>query len=143
MAEQSIYYFTEGIDVELDENIKNTTTIIQVAEKEGVGIGVLNFIFCSDDYLLEMNKFFLAHDFYTDIITFEHSQEDSIISGDVFISADRARANAFEFKVSFAEEIKRLIIHGILHLVGYNDGAAEEKLTMRKKEDYYLSLWPG
>ena len=89
---------------------------------------------------MDINNNYLAHDYFTDIITFDNSEEEGIIKGDVFISVERARENAFEFNVTFENEVLRLIIHGVLHLIGFMDGTAEEKLTMRRKEDYYLSL---
>ncbi len=101
--------------------------------------GDLNYIFCSDDYLLELNIKHLKHNTLTDIITFDYSLS-KLINGDIFISIDRVRENATIYNISFEEELHRVMIHGILHLCGYTDREKEEKDIMRNKEDYYLSL---
>ncbi len=100
--------------------------------------GDLNFIFCSDNYLLEINKEYLNHNYFTDIITFDYCMGD-IISGDIYISTDRVEENAKEFKVSFSNELHRVIIHGVLHLLGLKDGSEEEKSQMRSAENECLS----
>jgi len=102
-------------------------------------IGFLNFIFCSDNYLLKINVEHLNHDTYTDIITFDYSKEDRI-SGDIFISIDRVEENAKSHKTSFENELHRVIIHGVLHLLGYGDKEPGQKAEMRQKEDFCLSL---
>jgi rRNA maturation RNase YbeY len=99
--------------------------------------GEISFIFCSDDYLLGINRQYLEHDYFTDIITFDYV-EDDIISGDIFISIDRVKENATEFKASFQDELNRVIIHGVLHLIGYKDKGVADKNMMNKKEDFYL-----
>ena len=104
-------------------------------------VGELNFIFCTDQYLLEKNIQFLNHDTYTDVITFDYS-DSKIINGDVFISVERVKENANTFEVDFEDELDRVMIHGILHLAGYQDKSKEETNIMRKKEDFYLSLRP-
>jgi rRNA maturation RNase YbeY len=101
-------------------------------------LGELSVIFCSDRYLLNINKQYLNHDYYTDIVTFNYV-EDSVISGDLFISLDRVRENAETFETKFVVELYRVVFHGVLHLIGYNDKTDEEKMQMRQKEDYYLS----
>ena len=109
-----------------------------VAKKEGSVVKDLNFIFCDDEFLLEKNKAYLKHNSLTDIITFDYSNKNNI-SGDIFISIDRVKANALSFSESFENELKRVIIHGILHLLGYKDKSKKEKKIMREKEDFYLS----
>lgn len=99
--------------------------------------GNISIIFCSDEYLLDINKQYLNHNYYTDIVTFDYG-ENSVISGDLFISIDRVKENAADFDVTFKKELFRVVFHGILHLVGYNDKTDEEKKEMRRKEDYYL-----
>ncbi len=111
----------------------------QVVEKEGFNMGFLNIIFCSDRYLLLLNRQHLNHDYFTDIITFPFVDE-KIISGDLFISLDRVSENAETQNVSKQKELARVVIHGILHLCGYNDKQEEEVITMRTKEKEYLSL---
>ncbi len=99
--------------------------------------GTISVIFCSDKYLLEVNKQYLDHDYFTDIITFNYV-EDSVISGDLFISLDRVKENAETFHAKFVVELYRVVFHGVLHLVGYNDKTKEEQKIMRQKENFYL-----
>jgi probable rRNA maturation factor len=101
--------------------------------------GTLNFIFCSDKYLLDINIQYLQHDYFTDVITFDYT-EGKIISGDIFISIDRVKDNAQTEKQTFDIELSRVLVHGVLHLLGYSDKAVSAKALMRKKEDKYLSL---
>jgi rRNA maturation RNase YbeY len=100
-------------------------------------LGEINYIFCDDDYLLEKNQTYLNHDTYTDIITFDYSEENSV-SGDIFISIERLKENARKFAVPFDTELRRVMIHGVLHLIGYKDKSDKEKKLMREKEDFYL-----
>jgi len=133
----SITFFFEDISTfELDQDFAGRQ-IKQLINEEKKETGDISVIFCSDGYLLEMNKKHLNHDYFTDIITFNYV-EDDVISGDLFISADRIRENAGKFNVTFHEELYRVILHGILHLVGYNDKTSEEKKVMKDKENYYL-----
>lgn len=100
-------------------------------------LGDVSVIFCSDDYLLDVNKQYLNHNYYTDIITFDYV-EDKVISGDLFISVDRVKENAVEYATSVIRELYRVVFHGVLHLVGYNDKSDEEQAIMTEKENYYL-----
>lgn len=100
-------------------------------------VGDIAIILCSDDYLLSMNKQFLNHDYYTDIITFDYVEENRI-SGDLFISLDRVTDNAEKFEVEVKKELFRVIFHGVLHLIGYKDTTIEEQTLMREKENFYL-----
>lgn len=130
---------------ETDFILENTQLIEQwlntVASRECVQINQLSYIFCSDDYLLEINRNYLQHDYYTDIITFDNSLEDSDdIIGDIFISVDRVRENASEFNVPFMNELTRVMAHGLLHLCGYGDKTPQEQELMRQKEDACISL---
>ena len=113
--------------------------IINSIINESKRVGDLCFIFCKDEYLLEKNIQFLNHNTYTDIITFDYCEGD-IISGDIFVSIERVTENANEFGVNFEDELDRVLIHGVLHLAGYQDKSKEEINTMREKEDFYLSL---
>jgi rRNA maturation RNase YbeY len=99
--------------------------------------GEITIVFCTDDYLLEMNKRYLNHNFYTDIITFDYS-ENGVISGDLFISVDRVNDNAGSFSVSVDNELKRVIYHGVLHLCGYKDKTENDIKEMREKENFYI-----
>ncbi len=116
--------------------------IKSIIEQEGKKVGEINYIFCSDDYLLGINQTYLKHDTYTDVITFDFNEGSSkIISGDIYISIDRVGDNAQKFKVSFEEELRRVIIHGILHLCGYLDKMPSEIKIMREKEEESLQLF--
>ena len=119
------------------KSIKSWLNSVVKAEKKS--LGAIAFVFCTDDYLLDINKRFLAHDYYTDVITFDYSVESSI-SGDVFISIDRVAENATKVGVSFENELHRVLLHGVLHLLGYKDKTSVEKALMTDKEDFYLSL---
>lgn len=130
----------EYIDRSLDLSKNNLGEWLNtVANKENKTIGVLTYVFGSDEWLLEKNKQFLNHDYYTDIITFDYT-EDDVIGGDMLISVDRVYDNADDLNVPRETELMRVIIHGALHLMGYNDKTPKESELIRKKEDYYLSL---
>jgi rRNA maturation RNase YbeY len=111
-----------------------------IIKSESKSLGEINYIFCDDDYLLDINITHLNHDYYTDIITFNYCEGD-LISGDLFISTDRVKDNAQTYQVSFEEELLRVMSHGVLHLIGYNDKAEAEELIMRKKEDEKIKMF--
>lgn len=113
--------------------------IQEVITKEHLELGELSYVFCSDDFLHEMNLEYLEHDTLTDIITFDY-REGNMINGEIYISTDRVAENAKEFSVSFEEELHRVMIHGILHISGYNDLSDTEEKQMRTKEDWALAL---
>jgi len=125
-------------DLSLNE-IDLTNWISKVCSSENHEFGDISLIFCSDDYLLDINRTHLDHDYYTDIITFDYT-ENKIVSGDLFISIDRVRDNATDFNFSFEHELHRVIIHGVLHLCGYKDKSDEEEKLMRTKENNALSM---
>jgi rRNA maturation RNase YbeY len=102
-------------------------------------VGAINYIFCDDAYLLKINQKHLKHNTLTDIISFDYSENDKL-AGDIYISTERVAENAAKYKVSFANELQRVLIHGILHFVGFNDKTKEEKIEMREQENYYLAL---
>ncbi len=131
-----INFFYENID-SFNLNSKVDKWIENTVQNENNRVGEINVIFCSDEHLLTMNIEHLKHDFYTDIITFDYSDKD-IVSGDLFISKERVEDNANKFKESFEKEIHRVIIHGVLHLLGYNDKTEKEQKQMREKENFYL-----
>ncbi len=108
-----------------------------IAVSEGKILGVVTIIFCSDAYLLNLNIKFLNHDFFTDIITFDYCEGDRL-DGDIFISVDTVRSNSVEYGTSFDNELARVMVHGLLHLVGYDDQTEEQVRVMREKEDFYL-----
>jgi rRNA maturation RNase YbeY len=136
----NIYFFPEGVRFELKEKRKIRHWIIQAIDNENHKAGVLNFIFTSDDILFELNQQYLGHSTLTDIITFDMSDKEKKVEGDVYISIERARENAKKFNEPVDREIRRLIIHGVLHLAGYKDKTLSEKEQMTAREEYYLSL---
>ena len=110
-----------------------------VAESEIRRIGDVNIIFCSDNYILDVNLKYLQHDYFTDIITFDYC-ENNVLSGDLFFSVDSVRENSVFYNTEFEDELNRVMVHGILHLIGYDDHTEEDQKVMREKENYYLSL---
>ena len=134
----SIQYCSEDTSIPKFQKRKVTRWIKETILSEGHTLGDITFIFCSDAYLLEVNKQYLNHDYFTDIITFDYV-EGGVVSGDIFISCDRVKENAAEFKTGFDNELMRIVIHGVLHLLGYKDKSKKDKLMMTSKEDYYLN----
>lgn len=134
-------HFT-AIDVTLPEILgwSQKDWIARVINHFGMKTGEVFFLFCTDDYLLQINNDYLQHDTFTDIITFDLSENKHFISGEIIISLDRVLDNSNRFKVDFAEEIHRVLIHGILHLLGFKDKTDEESALMRAQENYCLSL---
>jgi rRNA maturation RNase YbeY len=110
-----------------------------VTTKEGKEIGELVYVFCNDDYLIEKNIQFLKHDTLTDVITFDYCNE-GIISGDILISTERVKENALKYEVDFLTELHRVMVHGLLHLLGYKDKSESDTALMKEKENYYLKL---
>jgi len=135
-----IRFFSEDTDFALVHPRKTSDWINQTARKEKSQIKDINYIFCSDSFLLELNQDYLEHDTLTDIITFDYSVSKKALEGEIYISIDRVSENAFKFKRDFEDELHRVIIHGVLHLAGYKDKNPSDKAIMRKKEDTYLSL---
>lgn len=135
---QKTHFFSENIAFELSESQKITSWLEKVIAKEGFEIHNLNYIFCDDKYLHQINLEYLSHDTYTDIITFDNSEEDKMIESDIFISIERVRENAVKFKTSFENELYRVLVHGVLHLLGYPDKSPEEAKIMRQKEQKAL-----
>ncbi len=140
MALKDIFFFNEDITYIIKDKQKVRKWVADTIKAEGFKrIGELNFILCSDAYLLEINKQYLHHDTFTDIVTFDSSEEDSVIAGDIFISVERIKENALKFKVPEQDELHRVIIHGVLHLCGYLDKKKEDKELMTAKENAYLA----
>jgi rRNA maturation RNase YbeY len=134
-----IQYFSEDVSFPKLKKRRTTNWIKQVIIIEGKIVGSISFIFCSDNYLLEVNKKYLDHDYFTDIITFDYV-EASLINGDIFISIDRVVENAKEFNTTLENELHRVLVHGVLHLLGYKDKDKKDKKLMTEKEDYYLKV---
>lgn len=135
-----INYFSQKPRFKLKNPTKTSTWIRKVIKKEGKSLQSLNYIFCTDEYLREMNIQFLKHKTYTDIITFNYNPSKTEIEGEIYISIDRVRENAETFQTDFQTELNRVVIHGVLHLLGFNDKTKAEKTAMREKEDACLSL---
>ena len=131
--------FNSETTFNLNNEAKTILWIERVVVLEGFVIGEINYIFCDDAYLHKLNIDFLQHDTLTDVISFDNTI-GKLISGDIYISIERVVENAKDYKVSFDEELHRVMIHGILHYCGYKDKTAADKQMMRSKEDYYLSL---
>ena len=134
-----IRYFQEDIRFDLKQKMQNNRWLKMVAGSEMRRIGAVNISFCSDNYILDVNMRYLQHDYFTDIITFDYCEKD-ILSGDLFISIDSVRENALFYGVPFADELDRVMVHGLLHLIGYYDHTEEQIREMRAKEDYYLQM---
>ena len=134
-----VSYFLQDIDFVFKHKRLNNSWLKLVAESEIKKLGNINIIFWSDNYILDVNVKYLAHDYFTDIITFDYC-EKNILSGDLFISIDTVRDNAEFYKTEFKDELNRVIVHGLLHLIGYDDHTPEEQKIMREKENYYLEL---
>ena len=137
-----ISYFAEGIRMPKIRKREVSAWIKVVAGKHGFGVGDVSYIFCSDEHILNINREYLQHDYYTDIITFDYTGE-SRISGDIFISLDTVLSNAGKFGVSYEDELHRVIIHGILHLCRINDKTPEEREIMKEYEDEALGMLVG
>lgn len=135
-----ISFFSENIDFEINNKKNSSNWIVNSIQAENKLVGEINYIFCSDDYLLDLNQEYLNHDTFTDIITFNYV-DDQTISGDLFISIDRIKENANTAKVDFEHELHRVMIHGILHLIGYDDKTPSDAQEIRAKEDFYLALY--
>ena len=136
----AIEFSSEEVEFELENEQAVMDWLQKIIEQTGNSLRMLNFIFCSDDYLLRLNVEYLDHNSLTDIITFPYA-EPPVIEGDIFISIDRVRDNAVDFNVPFEQELHRVMAHGVLHLCGYGDKTPDEQRTMRQKEDEALKSW--
>ena len=132
--------FHYEIDFEIKDSERTSEWIEQLIIEEGKEMGEITYIFCNDKFLLERNQKYLNHDTLTDIITFDYCQGD-IISSDIMISIDRVKENSTIFENSFSEELKRVMVHGILHLIGYDDYNEKDKEIMSEKENYYMNKY--
>lgn len=135
-----IRFFTEDIAFKLKDSRPVKNWIKQVLTNHKVKQFDINYIFCADEYILKINRDFLQHDFYTDIITFDNTATPKKLASDIFISIERVTENAKKLNTTFDEELHRVLIHGILHLLGFKDKTAKEKQIMRDKENESLQL---
>ncbi|MBK7884830.1 MAG: rRNA maturation RNase YbeY [Chitinophagaceae bacterium] len=136
-----IQFFYNDVQPNIKDRTKLRLFIVQIFKREHKPLQSLTYVFCTDDYLLSINKSFLKHNFFTDIITFELSDKNEPCKGEVYISIDRVRENAENLGCSFKEEIHRVVFHGALHLCGYKDKTSAEQRDMRAAEDKYLNLY--
>ncbi|MEC8603858.1 MAG: rRNA maturation RNase YbeY [Bacteroidota bacterium] len=133
-----VFFHNEDVDFSIQQKNKKKRWLKAVIDHLDFKLGNISVIFCSDDYLLSLNKKHLNHNYYTDVITFNYCSNKTI-SGDIFVSVDRVRAFSIDTNTSFLSEINRVIVHGVLHLCGFDDKKPDEILRMRKLEDLYLT----
>lgn len=136
----NIYFDVDDVDFKLKDKMRLRKWIAEVVRRNGMRLGEISYSFCSDERLYEVNKTFLQHDTYTDIITFDDVEGD-LVSGDILISVERVGENAEKYGVAFDEELHRVIIHGVLHLLGQGDKSEPEAREMRRRENESLLLW--
>ena len=136
----AIYFSSENIKFDLRGKLKVNKWITDLIKAQNKKVGDISYLFCDDAYLIEVNRTYLDHDTYTDIITFDYVEDDTI-SGDILISVERVKENAQLFNTTFDQELHRVIIHGVLHLLGQGDKTETEAAQMRKKEEAALALW--
>jgi len=139
LSEEKINFYAEN-DFQFGDESRFESWLRQVVTSEGKKTGEISFIFCDDEYLLKINKEYLDHDTYTDIISFDNSL-GNILNGDIFISTERVAENAISYEVSFEEELKRVMVHGVLHFCGYTDKSTAEKEVMREKEEEKMKMF--
>lgn len=132
--------FNSQNEFQLDKEDQVLNWLNSVAEMENHQVGELGYVFCSDEYLLDINIQYLDHDTYTDIVTFDY-KEGTVLNGEMYISTERVADNAEQFSVSFDSELRRVMVHGLLHMCGFGDKTDEDAKLMRAKEDEYLKLW--
>jgi rRNA maturation RNase YbeY len=135
-----VHFCTEDITFSLKEKLKHKAWLNEVAKQEGKRILELTYVFCSDDYLLQINQEYLNHDTLTDIVTFDNSEDPNKIEGDIFISIDRVKENGDALGTK-ETELERVMVHGLLHLLGYKDKKKEDKVLMTEKEDFYIKQY--
>ena len=139
MPLDNIFFHTEDIPFKLDCQNITSNWLLHLIERHNKKLGELNYIFCSDSYLLKLNQEHLKHDYFTDIITFDYCEED-VISGDLFISVERTKENAKTFNKTQSNELNRVIAHGLLHLLGFTDKSDEDVVEMRRMEEEALMM---
>ncbi len=136
-----IYWHTEDINFSLNQKQHRREWLYAIIRHHGSARAEMSYVFCTDEYLLSINKLYLNHNYYTDIITFDNGTSSTAVVADIFISIDRVLENKRVLNVSFEEELNRVLAHGLLHLLGFNDHTLEEKAEMRKKEAWAIKLY--
>jgi probable rRNA maturation factor len=142
-SKSKVYFFFDNVRISLNNRAALKKFIEFIFKKEKKRLAGLNYVFCSDKRLLEINQQYLAHDYYTDIITFDLSENEKEVIGEVYISVDRVRNNAITGGHRLSVEMLRVIFHGVLHLCGYSDKKGVEKAAMREREDFYIHKYLG
>ncbi|PUZ26608.1 rRNA maturation RNase YbeY [Chitinophaga costaii] len=137
----AILFSEQTVKARLTNKLRLKSFIKNLFQREGQGVRHLQYVFCTDAFLLEINKQFLQHDTYTDIVTFELSDDPLETEGEIYISVDRVKENADQYNTSYERELHRVIFHGALHLCGFGDKSEEESNIMREKEEEYLNLY--
>ena len=137
----NIHFFAEEISFKVPQALQSKRWLKQIIKENQYKLVELNYIFCNDAYLLGINQEYLQHDTYTDIITFDQAEAEKHIEGDIFISVERVQDNAAALGIPFEEELRRVMSHGLWHLLGYRDKSPQESQTMRQKEEEALRLW--
>lgn len=137
----AINFFTEDISFDLPNKQKRKSWLKQITQMENFSLGELNYIFCSDEYLYQINVEYLNHHTYTDIITFDNSEKEKKIEGDIFISIERIKENAKKHNQEEADELSRVLSHGLFHLIGYKDKTKTDAEVMRRKESFAIELF--
>jgi rRNA maturation RNase YbeY len=135
---KKIFYFKEGVSFRMKDGEKIETWLLKMIKSEGYKVENINFIFCNDEHLKKINKKYLNHNYFTDVITFDNSMEKKNIIGDIFISIDRVKENAEKYDTGFYKELSRVMVHGVLHLTGYDDKDERSRKKMKKMEDDWL-----
>ncbi len=138
---KNVFFHSADAKVTLRDRVRLANFINQLFKKEGKSLGTLSYVFCSDKYLLDINREFLQHNYYTDIITFDLSTNGNQVEAEIYISVDRVRDNARSFSNTINNELHRVIFHGALHLCGYKDKAKKDQLEMRAAEDGCLGRY--
>lgn len=136
----SINFFSEGVHFTLKNKTSIRNWLLYTAKSEKKTIESINFIFCSDKFLLKLNKTYLEHNYYSDVLTFDYDENGKVLIGEIYISIDRVKENAKLYSKSFYSELHRVMIHGMLHLAGYEDNTSKTRKLLTSKEDKYLTL---
>ena len=137
----AIFFSEQEVKAKLTNKTLLKAFLKELFHREGQGLKHLQYVFCTEPFLLEINKQFLQHDTYTDIVTFELSENPDITEGEIYISIDQVKENADQFEVTYQQELHRVIFHGALHLCGFKDKSKKDQAKMREKEDEYLNLY--
>lgn len=135
----SVHYLEEDRKADGFNRTVTKKWLHDVVRLEGKKTGIISYVFCSDEFLADINSKFLKRDYFTDVISFDYTK-NGVISGDIMVSVDRVRENAVNMGIAYLDELKRIMVHGLLHLIGYDDSTTESKANMSRREDFYLGM---